>query len=119
MDLRWMKTSRPMARLLQQDAKSLSQCLENRALRHPPHRSPSFGGETMAAVSLSFAGVPLPRLRAHPDRARSKPLNVPASFASAAVPRASGFASAREAGDGGAQDRKSTRLNSSHLGISD
>src|SRR5256885_13209719 len=75
MDLRWMKTSRPMARLLQQDAKSLSQCLENRALRHPPHRSPSFGGETMAAVSLSFAGVPLPRLRAHPDRARSKPLN--------------------------------------------
>ena len=56
----------------------------------------------MAAVSLSFAGVPLPRLRAHPDRARSQPLNVPASFASAAVPRASGFASAREAGDGGA-----------------
>ena len=50
----------------------------------------------MAAVSLSFAGVPLPRLRAHPDRARSKPLNVPASFASAAVPRTP----AREAGDG-------------------
>ena len=34
----------------------------------------------MAAVSLSFAGAPLPRLRAHPDRARSKPLNVPASL---------------------------------------
>ncbi|WP_338497668.1 hypothetical protein [Delftia tsuruhatensis] len=50
----------------------------------------------MAAVSLSFAGMPLPRLRAYPERARSKPLNVPASFASAAVPRAA----AREAGDG-------------------
>ncbi len=50
----------------------------------------------MAAVSLSFAGMPLPRLRAYPERARSKPLNVPASFASAAVPRTA----AREAGDG-------------------
>lgn len=49
----------------------------------------------MAAVSLSFSGMPLPRLRAYPERARSKPLNVPASFASAAVPRTA----AREAGD--------------------
>ncbi|MGQ8879387.1 hypothetical protein ACUTR7_17885 [Delftia sp. NA_296.1] len=50
----------------------------------------------MAAVSLSFAGVALSRLRTSPDRARSKPLNVPASFVSAAVPRTP----AREAGDG-------------------
>ncbi|KFJ11527.1 hypothetical protein DR66_1293 [Delftia acidovorans] len=50
----------------------------------------------MAALSLSLAGVALSRLRTSPDRARSKPLNVPASFASAAVPRTP----AREAGDG-------------------
>lgn len=55
----------------------------------------------MAALSLSLAGVGLSRLRTSPDRARSKPLNVPASFVSAAVPRASAFAAAREAGDGG------------------
>lgn len=41
----------------------------------------------MAALSLSLAGVALSRLRTSPDRARSKPLNVPASFVSAAVPR--------------------------------
>ena len=55
----------------------------------------------MAALSLSLAGVALSRLRTSPDRARSKPLNVSGSFVSAAVPRASAFASAREAGDGG------------------
>lgn len=42
----------------------------------------------MAALSLSLAGVALSRLRTSPDRARSKPLNAPASFVSAAVPRA-------------------------------
>lgn len=41
----------------------------------------------MAVLAMSLAGMAVPRLRTCPDKARSKPLNVPGSFASAAVPR--------------------------------
>lgn len=52
----------------------------------------------MAALSLSLASVALSRLRTSPDRAHSKPVNVPASFVSAAVQRAP----VRECGEAGA-----------------
>lgn len=41
----------------------------------------------MAVLSMSLAGAALPRLRNGPDKVRGRPLNVPGSFASAAVPR--------------------------------